>query len=178
METLQVMQGDITKVAVDAIVNAANSGLLGGGGVDGAIHRAGGQEILEACRVIRQQQGKLPTGQAVLTTAGLLPAKKVIHTVGPIWGQQSPAASDRLLQACYENSLELARNANLRTIAFPNISTGVYDFPKVRAAPLAIRATQTYLQQFPDHFERVIFVCFDPENFQLYQTLLDSQNQR
>jgi O-acetyl-ADP-ribose deacetylase len=131
-----VTTGDITKLAVDAIVNAANSSLLGGGGVDGAIHRRGGPAILEACRELRRTryQGGLPTGEAVITTAGELPAKFVIHTVGPIWSQNSPQDADALLASCYRRSIELAQQQQLHSIAFPAISTGVYAFPKDRAA--------------------------------------------
>ena len=132
-ERIQLIRGDITGLKVDAIVNAANHELLGGGGVDGAIHRAGGPEILEACKKIREKQDGCPTGEAVLTTAGRLAAKYVIHTVGPIWhGGQNQEAS--LLAACYRNSLRLAVENAVQTIAFPNISTGVYRFPKDLAA--------------------------------------------
>jgi O-acetyl-ADP-ribose deacetylase (regulator of RNase III) len=132
--------GDITTVRVDVVVNAANSSLLGGGGVDGAIHRRGGPAILEACRELRRTRfpGGLPVGQAVLTTAGDLPAQFVAHTVGPIWGENEPAAG--LLAACYRNSLVLADAEGLESIAFPAISTGVYGYPRDRAAAVASRA--------------------------------------
>ncbi len=172
METrLEVFLGDITTLAVDAIVNAANSSLLGGGGVDGAIHRAGGPAILAECRVIRDRQGGCPTGQAVITTAGNLPARHVIHTVGPVWNTGSPAEEDLLADA-YRNSLELAAAHDVKTLAFPNISTGVYRFPKHRAAEIATKTVRTFLadSSLP---ERVVFVCFDQENYDIYRGLLD-----
>ncbi|MGZ5034459.1 MAG: O-acetyl-ADP-ribose deacetylase [Usitatibacter sp.] len=145
-ERLTVKVGDITREAVDAIVNAANSGLLGGGGVDGAIHRAGGPEILAACRLIRESRfpGGLPTGEAVITTAGRLPARHVIHTVGPVYGQHGGEEA-RLLAACYENSIALAAQNRLATIAFPAISTGVYGYPKDEAARVARAAIERAL---------------------------------
>ncbi len=131
--------GDITKEEVDAIVNAANSTLLGGGGVDGAIHRAGGPDILEECRKIRAKQGGCPTGEAVSTTAGRLRARYVIHTVGPVWHGGSHNEED-LLDSCYRNSLALASQLKCRSVAFPSISTGAYGFPVHRAASIAVRA--------------------------------------
>ena len=166
---IELLKGDITKIKADAIVNAANSSLMGGGGVDGAIHRAGGPTILEECRKIIARQGSCKTGEAVITTAGNLPAKFVIHTVGPVWngGKKNEA---NLLAACYENSLKLATKHNLTTIAFPNISTGIYGYPKNDAAEIALNAVMIYLKQ--DTFiSKVYFVCFDEENYQLYQTL-------
>ena len=170
-EILQVIQGDITKVEVDAIVNAANTSLLGGGGVDGAIHRAGGSAILEACIKIRNRQGGCDVGEAVITTAGNLPAKFVIHTVGPVWngGDSNEVA---LLASAYSNSLKLAIDNNVQTIAFPNISTGIYRFPKERAAAIAIRAVSDFINNYS--FTRIVFVCFDDENYQLYNTILKS----
>jgi len=166
-QRLEVIQGDITKVQVDAIVNAANSSLLGGGGVDGAIHRAGGPEILAACQRIRSQQGGCPTGEAVITTAGKLPAKYVIHTVGPVWrgGEQD---EPRLLANCYRNSLALAVAHGVETIAFPNISTGVYHFPKELAAEIAFQSVQDFLAK-EHRIKKVIFVCFDRENYEICQ---------
>lgn len=162
------LKADITTLNVDALVNAANSSLLGGGGVDGAIHRAGGPEILEECRTIRNRQGGCPTGEAVITTAGKMPARKVIHTVGPVW-QGGQKQEDQLLAACYTNSLQLAEEHGLQTIAFPNISTGVYGFPKARAAKIAVET----VQQYPaEQIKEVQFVCFDEENLRLYQELL------
>lgn len=164
---IDVVKGDITKVKVDAIVNAANTSLLGGGGVDGAIHRAGGPAILEECRQIVARQGGCKTGQAVITTAGNLPAKFVIHTVGPVWngGGQNER---KLLADCYKNALQRAVENDCRTIAFPNISTGVYRFPKAEAAAIAVQTVQAFLQQ-TDEIETVLFVCFDEENFRLVQ---------
>ena len=160
-----IRQGDITKVEADAIVNAANSSLMGGGGVDGAIHRAGGPAILEECRKIVATQGACETGKAVITTAGKLPAKYVIHTVGPVWnGGLDNEAS--LLADCYRNSLELAAEHQCNSIAFPNISTGVYRFPKEKAAKIALDSVQHFLKE-DSRIQKVIFVCFDNENYQL-----------
>jgi O-acetyl-ADP-ribose deacetylase (regulator of RNase III) len=155
---------------VDAIVNAANSSLLGGGGVDGAIHRAGGPTILEECKAIRAKQGGCETGEAVITTGGNLAAKYVIHTVGPVWhgGNKNEEA---LLANAYRNSLQLAADNNIKSIAFPNISTGVYHFPKPRAAEIAIETTKKFLES--NHsIKEVYFVCFDDENYNIYQSLL------
>ncbi|MCA3182025.1 O-acetyl-ADP-ribose deacetylase [Cupriavidus sp.] len=169
-EHLQVVHGDITRMEVDAIVNAANSGLLGGGGVDGAIHGAGGPAIGAACRAIRDAQGGCPTGEAVITTGGLLPAPYVIHAVGPVWhgGAQN---EDTLLANAYRNSIRLAGDHNLRTVAFPNISTGIYGFPRERAVDIAIAAVREALGRAPS-IEQVTFVCFDDENFKLYRERL------
>ena len=149
-ERLIVKVGDITREAVDAVVNAANRSLLGGGGVDGAIHRAGGPEILQACREIRatSHPDGLPAGQAVITTAGKLPARFVIHTVGPIYGLHR-GAKRRLLAACYEESIALAASRSLRSLAFPAISTGVYGYPKPEAARIARQAVDRALERFP-----------------------------
>jgi O-acetyl-ADP-ribose deacetylase len=162
---IEVIKGDITKIAVDAIVNAANTSLLGGGGVDGAIHRAGGAAILEDCRKIIAKQGGCKTGEAVITTAGNLPAKYVIHTVGPVWNGGKKDEHLKLA-ACYTNSLQLAADRNCKTIAFPNISTGIYHFPKNKAAEIAISTTAVFLQS-NRAIEKVIFVCYDEENFLL-----------
>jgi O-acetyl-ADP-ribose deacetylase (regulator of RNase III) len=151
--------GDITHEAVDAIVNAANSSLMGGGGVDGAIHRAGGPEILAACREIRETQYPqgLPTGEAVITTGGRLPAKHVIHTVGPIYGRHSGAEA-QLLANCYENAIALAAKHGLETIAFPAISTGIYGYPKDEARKVAIAAAERALKAHPTIREvRLVF---------------------
>ena len=167
---LELVQGDITKIQVDAIVNAANTSLLGGGGVDGAIHKAGGKAILEACIQIRNKQGGCKTGEAVITTGGNLPAKYVIHTVGPVWnGGQSN--EETLLNAAYTNSLQLAVENNITTIAFPNISTGIYGFPKDKAATIAVNAVKKFLAN-THAIKKVIFVCFDKENYDLYNALL------
>lgn len=167
---IELLLGDITKVPVDAVVNAANTSLLGGGGVDGAIHRAGGSAILEACMAIRNKQGGCKTGEAVITTAGLLPATYVIHTVGPVWngGQKG---EEELLARAYDNSLQLAVANQVRSIAFPNISTGIYHFPKKRAAEIAVKTVTGFLAG-DSRIEKVIFVCFDRENYDLYMDIL------
>ena len=167
-----VIKSDITKVSADAIVNAANSSLLGGGGVDGAIHRAGGPAILNDCRKIIAKQGGCKTGEAVITTAGNLPAKYVIHTVGPVWngGQKNEAA---LLENCYRNSLQLAVENNCTTIAFPNISTGIYGFPKDKAAVIAVKAVTDFLT-LDKTIDKIIFVCFDEGNFNEIKKALDN----
>ena len=161
---ISLVKGDITQMQTDAIVNAANSSLLGGGGVDGAIHRAGGPAILEECRKIRARQGGCATGQAVITTAGKLAATYVIHTVGPVWNEGGSREQD-LLRSCYINSLLLAEQYELGSIAFPNISTGIYRFPKDIAADIAIAAVSS---QTLSHIKKVVFVCFDDENYRLY----------
>jgi len=163
-----VMQGDITRVEADALVNAANSSLLGGGGVDGAIHRAGGPEILEACREIRRTvwpEG-LPTGRAVATTAGKLPARYVIHTVGPVW-HGGDRGEDDLLVSAYEESLKLARDLGCRSIAFPAISTGVYGFPFERSVPLVCGVLKQYL----DFFDTIILVFFSKQDYETFLAL-------
>jgi len=172
MSNIQVIKGDITKIKVDAIVNAANSSLLGGGGVDGAIHRAGGPKILEECMAIREKQGACKTGEAVITTGGNLPEKYVIHTVGPVWhgGEHN---EESLLASAYRNSLRLAMENNMKSIAFPNISTGVYHFPKQRAAEIAIETTKKFLES-NNPIKEVYFVCFDDENSEIYQSLLST----
>lgn len=161
---IEIIQGDITKVQADAIVNAANTSLLGGGGVDGAIHRAAGPDLLAECRTL----GGCQTGQAKITGGYRLPARYVIHTPGPIWrgGQHG---EDGLLADCYRNCLALAAAHDCRTVAFPSISTGVYHFPLDRAAAIAIREIQTFLQAH-DLPERVTMVCFDPRTAQAYET--------
>jgi len=162
---IRIIRGDITLQQVDAIVNAANNSLLGGGGVDGAIHRAAGPQLLEACRELN---GCL-TGHAKITRGFRLPSKYVIHTVGPIWRGGSRNEPE-LLRQCYLSSLRLADNHKLKTIAFPNISTGVYGFPKPLAAEIAIETVQCFLEQ-PGPMEEVRFVVFDQENHRLYHTL-------
>ena len=166
---ISLIKGDITQLTVDAIVNAANRTLLGGGGVDGAIHRAAGPELLEACRKLKGCE----TGEAKITKGFKLPARYVIHTVGPVWdggGRNEP----ELLKNCYHNTLHLARETRLKTIAFPNISTGVYGFPKTMAAEIAIGAVRSFLNQ-PGSVEEIIFVVFDGENETLYNNLLTKQ---
>ena len=171
---IKVIQGDITQIAVDAVVNAANTSLLGGGGVDGAIHRIGGKEILDECKKIRAKQGGCDVGEAVITTAGNLPAKFVIHTVGPVW-QGGNSQEDKLLTNAYNNSLKLAIENNIQTIAFPNISTGVYRFPKKRAAEIAIQTVIDFLKN-QTTIKEVVFVCFDKENFEIYVNLIKNSS--
>lgn len=163
---IKLIKGDITKLKVDAIVNAANSSLLGGGGVDGAIHRAGGKGILEECIKIKNKHGGCKTGEAVITTGGNLDARYVIHTVGPIWKDGS-ADEEKLLEMCYTNCLKLAASNNIKSIAFPNISTGVYRFPKTLAAEIAIKAVKGFLLE-NEAIDEAIFVCFDDENYKIY----------
>ena len=155
---------------VDCIVNAANTSLLGGSGVDGAIHKAGGPAILDDCRRIIAKQGGCKVGQAVITTAGKLPSKFVIHTVGPVWigGQKNEKEK---LADCYRNSLQMAVAYHCRTIAFPNISTGIYRFPKEEAARIAVDTVAKFIAA-TDKIEKVIFVCFDGENHFLYQKII------
>lgn len=170
MTNLVVIKGDITKVFADAIVNAANSSLMGGGGVDGAIHRAGGPAILEDCRKIVARQGGCKTGEAVVTSAGWLHAKFVIHTVGPVWSDDQREKNDKLLANCYRNSLQLAVEKSCLSVAFPNISTGVYHYPKARAAAIAVAAVQEFIHS-NDTIKEVFFVCYDEENFELMKEL-------
>jgi O-acetyl-ADP-ribose deacetylase len=167
---LIVVQGDITTMEVDAIVNAANSSLLGGGGVDGAIHRKAGPALLEECMKVRARQGGCKTGEAVITGAGKLPARFVIHAVGPRWSETGKEL-DRLLADAYANSLRLAVENGVRTIAFPNISTGIYGFPKKLAAEIAVGTVREFLEGHSG-IVQVVFVCFDAENFEIYRRLL------
>lgn len=168
MLNVRVIKGDITKIEVDVIVNAANNKLVGGGGVDGAIHSAGGPAIMKACDTIRKEKGGCATGEAVITTAGKLSAKYVIHTVGPIW-KGGNANEEELLASAYKNSLHLADQYKMTSIAFPNISTGVYGFPKSKAAKIAIAAVKEY---DPKYLKKVIFVCFDDVNKMEYEKLI------
>jgi O-acetyl-ADP-ribose deacetylase (regulator of RNase III) len=172
---IEVVQGDITKVNVDAIVNAANTSLMGGGGVDGAIHRAGGPQILAECREIVARQGGCKVGEAVITSGGNLPAKYVIHTVGPVWNG-GKNHEEQMLKNCYTNSLQLAVDNGCKTIAFPNISTGVYHFPKEKAAAISVETTMRFLSK-PSGIEQVLFVCFDTENFALVNAELSRLSQ-
>ena len=167
---ISVIQGDITSMEIDAIVNAANTSLLGGGGVDGAIHRKGGPQILNECMAIRQQQGGCQVGEAVITSGGLLPAKYVIHTVGPVWNGGNNYEKD-LLASAYVNSLKIAEEKKFESVAFPNISTGIYGFPKKPAAEIAISAVSQFMKTAKS-VKQVTFVCFDEENFKIYQQLL------
>jgi len=165
---ITAVQGDITEQRVDAVVNAANSSLLGGGGVDGAIHGAGGPKILEACRVIRQTEypNGLPTGQAVITTAGELPSRYVIHTVGPVYGRNRGRDAE-LLAACYENSLELAGSHGLQSIAFPAISTGIFAYPQDEAAQVSSRAIAAFLAR-NDKVMQVRLLFFQPQAAEVF----------
>jgi len=158
--------GDITKQKTEAIVNAANSSLLGGGGVDGAIHRAGGPQILAECKAIRAKQGELPTGEAVITSGGNLPARYVIHTVGPIWrgGGNNEA---KLLRNAYNNSLQLAREKGIHSISFPSISTGAYRFPIEQAAVIAVNTVREFAQQYEIPSE-IWFVLFSEKDLEVY----------
>jgi len=167
---ISVIQGDITSLEIDAIVNAANTSLLGGGGVDGAIHRKGGPQILNECMAIRQQQGGCPVGEAVITSGGLLPAKYVIHTVGPVWNGGNNNEKE-LLASAYVNSLKIAEEKKFESVAFPNISTGIYGFPKKPAAEIAIAAVSQFMKTAKS-VKQVTFVCFDEENFKIYQQML------
>ncbi|MEE4256542.1 MAG: O-acetyl-ADP-ribose deacetylase [Bacteroidales bacterium] len=164
---IKLIKGDITKLEVDAIVNAANRSLLGGGGVDGAIHRAAGPKLLEECKTLNG----CDTGQAKITAGYGLPADYVIHTVGPVWNGGN-RDEEHLLSSCYKNSLLLAKDKEIHSIAFPNISTGVYHFPKDLAAGIAVASVAEFLQNnaLP---KKVIFVCFDDENYRLYRDLLN-----
>jgi O-acetyl-ADP-ribose deacetylase (regulator of RNase III) len=170
MNRIVCLKGDITKLEVDIVVNAANNGLMGGGGVDGAIHRAGGPQILDECMAIKKRQGGCPTGEAVITTGGNLKAKFVIHTVGPYWTGNTHE-EDALLANAYKNSLSLAIGNMAVSIAFPNISTGVYGFPRDRAAEIAIREVQAFLDA-DSSLQQVVFCCYDDENYQIYKSLL------
>jgi O-acetyl-ADP-ribose deacetylase (regulator of RNase III) len=162
-DNLHLLRGNITKIAADCIVNAANTSLLGGGGVDGAIHRAGGPAILADCRKIIAKQGGCKVGEAVITTAGNLPSKFVIHTVGPVWNGGNN--NEKLeLYNCYKNSLQIAIDNSCKSIAFPNISTGIYKFPKDEASKIAVDSVIDFLSK-SDKIDEVIFVCFDEENF-------------
>jgi len=167
MAKIEVIKGDITKLDVDAIVNAANKSLLGGGGVDGAIHKAAGPELLEECKTLNGCN----TGEAKLTQGYQLKAKYVIHTVGPIYYNWSSSDAERLLKNAYRNSLDLAVERDIKSIAFPNISTGVYGYPKDQAATVAIDACLSFLEK-QDQLDKIVFCCFDDENYHLYLELL------
>ncbi len=158
---IKLIKGDITLQETEAIVNAANSGLMGGGGVDGAIHRAGGPQILAECREIRARQGQLPAGKAVITGGGRLKARYVIHTVGPVWSGGG-RGEDELLRSAYHSCLSLAREQGIRAIAFPSVSTGVYHFPVDRAARIALREVRDFVTSQPV-FEEVRFILFSDQ---------------
>ena len=163
---LELVRGDITLETVDAVVNAANSALVGGGGVDGAIHRRGGPKIMEECRRI----GGCPTGQTVMTTAGNLPAKNVLHTVGPVWRGGETGEPD-LLASCYRTALELARDNDLQSIAFPSVSTGVFGYPVDKAAAIALRVIRDFMVE-NDLPKRIRMVLFDEATFEAYRKAL------
>lgn len=168
--SLALVQGDITRERVDAIANAANKRLIGGGGVDGAIHRAGGPAIAVECSAIRAKQGGCPTGRAVITTGGNLPAKHVIHTVGPVW-RGGTAGEPEQLASCYRESLGLALEHRIKTIAFPSISTGVYGYPVSLAATIALNAVKQFLVEH-DGLAEVRFVLFDDATYDAYENTL------
>lgn len=170
---LRLEQGDITRMAVDAIVNAANSSLMGGGGVDGAIHRAGGPEILAECKRIVAERGRLPAGQAVITTAGRMPAGHVIHTVGPVWHGGGAGEADTLSSA-YRESLRVAEAAGLKTVAFPSISTGVYGYPVTQAAGVALGAVAEFLRAEAHSVSEVVFVLYDAHTYSAYAEALQA----
>ncbi len=169
--TLELLRGDLTQQDVDAIVNAANSSLLGGGGVDGAIHRAGGPQILEECRAIRARQGCLDVGRAVITSGGRLKARHVIHTVGPVYHRAAGQAPRQLAQ-CYQRSLDLAAEHGLRTVAFPSISTGAYGYPVADAARVAVHHVKAWIEQHPGALDRVRLVQFSAADHASYRTAL------
>ncbi len=166
---LNLIQGDITLQETDAIVNAANTGLLGGGGVDGAIHRAGGPKILEECKNIRAKQGKCPTGEAVITTGGNMATRYVIHTPGPVWhgGNRN---EEQLLRNSYYNCLNLAKENGIKSISFPSISTGVYRFPIEKAARIALTTVKEFIQEHK--LEEVRFVLFSEKDLKVYEEAL------
>ena len=170
METkISLIQGDITLQKTEAIVNAANTTLLGGGGVDGAIHRAGGPEILEECKKIRAKQGGCPTGEAVITSGGNMATKHVIHTAGPVWsgGQRN---EEQLLRNAYYNSLNLAKKNGIKSVSFPSISTGVYRFPIDKAARIALTTVKEFIQEY--NFEEIRFVLFSERDLKVYEKTL------
>jgi O-acetyl-ADP-ribose deacetylase (regulator of RNase III) len=171
--TIQIVQGDITQESTDAIVNAANQSLLGGGGVDGALHRAGGPAILQECKAIRERQGGCPAGEAVITTGGQLAARYVIHTVGPVWRGGDRGEPD-ILASCYRNSLRLATEEGLRSVAFPSISTGAYGYPVDKAAPAALSAVASFLTEEKRAPGLVRFVLFDAGTLRAYRDALAS----
>jgi O-acetyl-ADP-ribose deacetylase (regulator of RNase III) len=168
--TLSLIQGDITLQETEAIVNAANTGLLGGGGVDGAIHRAGGPKILEECKSIRAKQGGCPTGEAVITTGGNMVTEYVIHTAGPVWSGGN-RNEDQLLRNAYYNSLNLAKENGIKSISFPSISTGVYRFPIDKAARIALTTVKEFIQEY--NFAEVRFVLFSEKDLQIYEKTLN-----
>ena len=172
---LSIIQGDITQQETDVIVNAANSSLMGGGGVDGAIHRAGGPAILEECKQIIARQGRLPTGQAVITNAGNMKAKHIIHTAGPVWRGGDSNEAD-LLASAYRESLKLAVQNQLTSISFPSISTGAYGYPVDTAARVALQTVISFLDESVTFIKEVVFVLFDARTFATYSSMLGERN--
>lgn len=167
---IEIHRGDITKLAVDAIVNAANSSLLGGGGVDGAIHRAAGKELVHECRLL----GGCKTGEAKVTKGYELPARHIIHTVGPVW-RGGDEGEPELLASCYRNSLARAREIGARTVAFPAISTGIYGYPIAAAAEIAIETVQSQLRSYPEAFDTITLVCFGEDACRAFEAALASE---
>ena len=167
---IELLKDDITKLNVDAVVNAANNNLNGGGGVDGAIHKAAGMILNEECKVIIKKIGVCATGEAVITSAGKMLSNYIIHTVGPVWMGGNKNES-QLLAKCYKNTLKLTNNYKIKTIAFPNISTGIYSFPKLEAADIAIKEANEYLK-YNNNLNKIIFCCFDDDNFEIYKKIL------
>lgn len=171
MTAVDVLLTDITTLDVDAVVNAANADLAGGGGVDGAIHRAAGPSVLAECAEAIARRGRLTPGEVVATGAGALPARWILHALGPIWGADDPRAQDVQLADCYRRAIALATELGAASVAFPNISTGVYAFPRARAATVAVGAVLEALDHHP--LDRVVFACFDHENLDLTRTALE-----
>lgn len=167
---IDLRKGDITTLQVEAIVNAANNALSDGAGVNGAIHRAAGPQVLEECRKWVKEHGGLPTGEAMFTGGGQLPARHVIHTVGPVW-HGGTAGEDQLLANCYINSLHICERQRFGSVAFPNISTGIFGYPKAEAAEVAVATVQNFMGSMERNFS-VTFICFDDENYELYRKLL------
>lgn len=170
MHKIKLIQGDITTIAVEAMVNAANSSLLGGGGVDGAIHRAGGPEILDECRKIKNRQGGCKTGDAVITQAGNLPADYVIHAVGPFWSGGNNHECE-LLRKTYQSCFDLISQYGIKSVSFPNISTGIYKFPKELAAQIALDVIKKSLAEHPE-IQQANICCFEPESYQIYLSMV------
>jgi O-acetyl-ADP-ribose deacetylase (regulator of RNase III) len=170
---VEVVEADITTLSVDAIVNAANERMLGGGGVDGAIHRAAGPQLLEECRRVPEVRPgmRCPTGEARITAGYRLPARHVIHTVGPVW-DGGGYNEDKLLASCYRSALDLGMQQNLKSIAFPAISTGIYGFPLDRAAKIAVREVKRFIGEHPGVYERIVLVCFGPDALDAFKGAL------
>ncbi|MCK4797077.1 MAG: O-acetyl-ADP-ribose deacetylase [Spirochaetes bacterium] len=168
--TIKLIKGDITKEKVDAIVNAANSLLKGGGGVDGAIHQAGGPVILNECKKIIAKLGKLPTGEAVITTGGNLPAKYVIHTVGPVWSNENKGENE-LLKNAYYNSFKLGAQKGIKSIAFPSISTGIYGYPFKKASIIALASTLKFLQNEKHEYKEIRFITFSDRDYSIFKKI-------